>query len=651
MSTTEFGMGTEGVASIADIQRMERIPLGERNLPDSTYAMLKAGAEIAPDAPALSFFLRAKDYRQPTVWTHRQLLRGIHRAANTFRRLGIQRDDVVAFVLPNLPQTHFVIWGAEAAGIAFAVNPLLESDDIRRLMRAGNVRWIVTLAPTPGTDVWQKVAAAARDLPGLSGILTVSAAPYATGISRIVLEGYAKLRRRGQRSIRVLQFEREVVFANPDRLDFSSPVSDDIASYFCTGGTTGLPKIAQRSHGSEVFDAWAMQSFVSGVFEPGKAIFCGLPLFHVNGQLVTGLAPWSQGAHVVMGTPQGYRGEGVLGLFWEIVARYKIAAFSGVPTVYSVLMQQPVGATDITSLEFGLCGAAPMPEELFRRFQAFTGVRILEAYGLTEAACVSSVNPPLAEPRIGSIGIRLPYQSMVTAILDEAGDFVRLADTGEIGTILISGPNVFAGYLDAAHNEGLWVEHDGVRWLNTGDLGRQDAGSYFWLTGRKKELIIRGGHNIDPATIEDALYEHPAVALAAAVGRPDKHAGEVPVAYVQLKPGEDVDEVTILHFARERIGERAAHPKMVHILAELPVTAIGKIFKPALTMLEIQDVVETTARETGAQLASVQVAQDETRGLLATVSIEGDSSELRAALGAFTFAAEILTHTEGRRSS
>ncbi|MDP9026824.1 MAG: acyl-CoA synthetase, partial [Actinomycetota bacterium] len=601
MSTTEFdeGVGTGGIASIADIQRMEQIPLAERNLPNSTYAMLKAGTEIAPDAPALSFFLRTSDYKRPTVWTHRELLRGIHRAANTFRRLGIQRDDVVAFLLPNLPETHLVIWGAEAAGIAFAINPLLDSNDIRRLLSGGNVRWIVTLAPTPGSDVWQKVAAAAHDLPGLQGILTVSVAPYATGISRFVAGVFARLGRRSSPGVRVLRFERELAHANPDRLDFTPPGARDVASYFCTGGTTGLPKIAQRTHSSEVFDAWAMQSFVAGVFVPRKAVFCGLPLFHVNGQLVTGLAPWSQGAHIVMGTPQGYRGDGLLAMFWKIVAHYKIAAFSGVPTVYSTLMQQPIGATDISSVQFGMCGAAPMPEELFNHFQALTGIRILEAYGLTEAACVSSVNPPLAEPRIGSIGIRLPYQRMATAILDAEGTFVRLAHTDEIGTILLSGPNVFAGYRDSRHNDGVWVDHDEVRWLNTGDLARQDGDGYFWLTGRKKELIIRGGHNIDPATIEQALYAHPQVALAAAVGRPDKHSGEVPVAYVQLKPGAAVDADAILEFARGRIGERAAHPKAVHILAELPATAVGKIFKPALTILEIEDVVALTARETG----------------------------------------------------
>ena len=193
-----------------------------------------------------------------------------------------------------------------------------------------------------------------------------------------------------------------------------------------------------------------------------------------------------------MGTPQGYRGEGVIPSFWEIVEHYRIVAFSGVPTVYSALLQVPVGGRDISSVGYGFCGAAPMPVELFRTFEKTIGIRILEAYGLTEGACVSSVNPPEGERRIGSIGLRLPYQKMAVVRLDDSGGFTGFAGTEEVGVLAIRGPNVFAGYINAEHNKGLWLEIDGERWLNTGDLARQDADGYFWLTGRKKELIIRG---------------------------------------------------------------------------------------------------------------------------------------------------------------
>ena len=159
--------------------------------------------------------------------------------------------------------------------------------------------------------------------------------------------------------------------------------ADDISSYFCTGGTTGAPKIAVRTHRNEVFDSWAVSKATETDGSPGT-VLCGLPLFHVNGQLVTGLQPWMRGDHVVIATPEGYRGKNVIARFWEIVSRYRITMFSGVPTFYAALMQTPVGDSDISSLRFAICGAAPMPAALIRAFEAKSRVKILEGYGLTE---------------------------------------------------------------------------------------------------------------------------------------------------------------------------------------------------------------------------------------------------------------------------
>lgn len=627
------------VSGMADILAIEHVPLAARQIPATTYEMLAAGTAVAPDAPALSFFARASDYRRPVSWRHRDLLREVHRAANMFRRLGIGRHDVVAFVLPNLPEAHFTIWGGEAAGIVLAINPLLEAAQIAELLRAAGARWLVTLAPTPGTDLWSKAATASEAVPSLVGILTVSMAPYVTGLAGLALAAQARLRPPRAR-VPVLDFRRTMAREPGDRLTFAPPAGDDISSYFCTGGTTGLPKIARRSHFSESYDAWAMTSFVAGGFAPGKAIFCGLPLFHVNGQLVTGLAPWSRGAHVVMGTPQGYRGDGVLNRFWALVEHYRLNAFSGVPTVYSALLQVPTEGRDLSSLDFALCGAAPMPVELFRDFERRTGVRILEGYGLTEGACASACNPPGAAARVGSIGIRYPYQDMRVLILDEAGAYLRDAAVDEVGVLAIDGPNVFAGYLEPAHNRGLWIERAGRRWLNTGDLARQDADGYFWLTGRKKELIIRGGHNIDPKVIEEALHRHPAVALAAAIGRPDPHAGEVPVAYVQLKAGGTALAEELLAFAGTAIPERAAWPKAVRLIDSLPTTGVGKIFKPALSMREIEDVIRTEAAATGVDLAALEVIQDSRRGLLARIDAGTNGEALKKSLGRYAFATE-----------
>jgi fatty-acyl-CoA synthase len=215
----------------------------------------------------------------------------------------------------------------------------------------------------------------------------------------------------------------------------------------------------------------------------------------------------------------------------------------------------------------------------------------------------------------------MPYQDMNIFIVDADGKFVREAETDEIGSVCIKGPNVFKGYLDETQNRNIWPREG---WLNTGDLGRQDADGYFWLTGRTKELIIRGGHNIDPAAIEDPLYHLPGIQIAAAVGRPDPHAGEVPVAYVQLQENSELTEAGILEYLREQIGERAAVPKAVHILDKMPLTPVGKIFKPALRWQSIQRVYETELQALGdlAQRFEVAVHEDKIHGAIAEIEIK-----------------------------
>jgi fatty-acyl-CoA synthase len=630
------------IADLAAVVEFERVPLAERKIPATTYEMLKAGAALAPDSPALSFFAEALRFQDATVWTHRELLKQIVQAANLFRRLGVERGDAVAFVLPNLPETHLTIWGGEAAGIAFAISPLLATEQIAALLKAAEPKLLVTLAPMPGADLWQKATAAAAGLSRLQAILAVDMTPYIPALQMFPPRDLPPIGLTG-RDLPVLDFHRELRKECGDALNFEAPGPGAVSSYFCTGGTTGSPKIAMRTHFSETYDAWSMTNIGKGIFAAGKTIFCGLPLFHVNGQLVTGLAPWSMGAHVVLGTPQGYRGEGVIQNFWTLVEHFRINLFSGVPTVYSSLLQVPVAGRDIGSLEIAFCGAAPMPVQLFQAFQDRTGVRIVEAYGLTEGACASSSNPVDAPPRIGSVGLRFPYQQMRALILDGENRYVRDAEADEIGVIAIRGPNVFAGYLDPAHNKGIWIERQGDVWLNTGDLGRQDADGYFWLTGRKKELIIRSGHNIDPKLIEEPLHRHPSVALVAAIGRPDPHAGEVPVAYVELKSGFGATPAELLEFATRNIPERAAWPKTIRIVDILPTTNVGKIFKPRLQEMEIEDIVRAEAAAAGAALTRIAFRQDPVRGLTASVQVSRGEAELSQSLAKYAFAFEITS--------
>jgi fatty-acyl-CoA synthase len=288
-----------------------------------------------------------------------------------------------------------------------------------------------------------------------------------------------------------------------------------------------------------------------------------------------------------------------------------------------------------------------MPVEVFNAFENQIGIPIVEGYGLTEGTCVSAVNPKDGERRVGSVGFRLPYQPVKIAILDGKQTFVRECAVNEIGAVLVRGDNVFPGYKEEAHNKNIWVTVDKQEppWLNTGDLGRMDADGYLWLTGREKELIIRGGHNIDPKLIEDPLHRHPAVALAAAVGRPDARVGELPVAYVQPEENARVSAEELLRFAKEHITERAAVPREIIIIEEMPLTTVGKIFKPRLVWREVEKVYKQSLSAIP-QIRNIKVTAgpDKIHGMRAAVRVQLDPAaderaverEINRVLGVFT---------------
>lgn len=624
------------IGSYQDILSIEQAPLPNADV-TSTYALLERSASLFADEPALSFFLSVDQHLQPHRWTYSELFADITRAANLFRRLGVQRGEVVALILPNLPETHIAMWGAQTAGIAFAVNNQLEPAQMRELLRAAKARWVVTAGTGLDAEICQRALGACADLPELQGILLVHGQRYLGESPPPPVLTYGD-------GLRLLDFNHELEQEPGDQLLFKRPEADDIAAYFCTGGTTGLPKIARHSQSNEVIFCGQLNAAVGEpVLQKGRTVLTALPLFHVNALLGTGLAAFSAGGHVLLATSAGFRSPGMIARFWEIVATHKVSSYSGVPTIYAGLLQVPVGDWDTSSLTVAICGAAPMPAELIRRFEQQSGQRILEGYGLTEGTCASSASPARGAMRAGSIGMRLPWQDMRAMTLDEHGQWLRDAEVDEIGVICISGPNVFCGYLDEAHNHGAWFDTaDGRRWFNTGDLGRCDAEGFFWLTGRKKELIIRGGHNIDPRSIEDALAAHPAVAMCAAVGRPDRYAGELPIAYVQLRQGSTTSVQELMAHAEQTISERAALPKALILVDALPLTAVGKTFKPALVMREVEQTVRREAAMLGLQLESVEVEQCSRLGLVARYRCIGDHAPLTNALAAYTFTSQAL---------
>lgn len=591
------------IRNLSDIEGIEKVPLAERLKGTNTIELIERGASLNPDATAISFLMNGDTYDKPQQITYGQLLGRIRRTANMLHDLGIGPTDVVTYLLPNLPHTHFILWGGEAAGVVNPINPLLEAATIREICTAAGTKVLVALGEFPGTDIWQKVDSIRKDIPSLEHVIRVMGpSDEAEGI---------------------FGFDEKVEQYPADRLTFDRKIDpDDVASLYHTGGTTGRPKLARRTHFNEVVLSWDLMAGTG--LQPGEAVMVGLPLFHCNGTCVTGLMPFSIGGHVVILSPAGYREPSIMKNFYKIVEHYRPVFFSCVPTVLSVLLDIPIGDEDISSLKYLICGAAPLSVELFNRFEEHSGMKILEGYGLTEVACASAVNPKDGERKVGSIGMRLPYQQVKVVVLDEQGNYVRDAETNEIGVVCIKGPCVFKGYVEDVHNKGIWVECPDGTWFNTGDLARQDEDGYLWLTGRRKELIIRGGHNIDPAVIEEPLYKFDGIKTAAAVGRPDPHAGEVPVAYVEVAEGADVTSDELMEWARSNIGERAAVPKEIIIIDRIPLTAIGKIFKPALRWDATRRVYENALKELGDMATSVEVdvMEDKVHGTRAAIRIK-----------------------------
>lgn len=585
-----------------DIKQYEQnFPL---NLPNSTYKMLCASEAKYSDKKALTFIFNANHYQKSTSYRYRDLLNHVNQTANMLYGLGVSQDTVIAILLPNLPETHFCIWGGEATGIIFPINPLLEPPVIAGLLNEVEATLMITLAPLPSQDsnpqLWDKAVAVASLVPSLQHVIGVDISHHLIEQLDMTLPDVKNdFVHQLPAYVTYHDFHTAIADQPKDALANSRQIqSEDLSSFFGTGGTTGMPKIAMRNHKNEVANVLQARAlFGEDMLNQGNVILCGLPLFHVNAVMVTGLLPLSLGGEILLVTPEGYRGDGVMANFWAIIEQYRVNFFSGVPTLFAGLLHLPVGNHDISSLKHCLCGAAPMPIEVFKAFEKQTGIEIIEAYGMTEGNCGSSANPRFGEKKIGSIGLRFPYQPMQIMIVDDDGKFLRSANTGEVGNVCIRGDNVFAGYYLKQQNQGIWViDADNQTWFNSGDLGFQDADGYFFLTGRKKELIIRGGHNIDPKMIEEVVYQYEGVSGCAAVGKPDSYAGELPVLFVTPKPNVNLDIDKLMQFCQDNIGEKAAVPKEIYLIDALPLTAVGKVFKPALkrqvTVMAVNELLQ-----------------------------------------------------------
>ncbi|MFE9687236.1 acyl-CoA synthetase [Streptomyces sp. NPDC006285] len=614
---------TEGerplVLEPADLARVEAVPLAERGLPTTTYELLTRSAARYGPHPALHLLgERGAPWNKPETWTYDDLLARVHQAANVYLSLGLKAGGVVGLVLPNTGLTYAALLGAQTVGVANPVNPMLAEQHVVDILTATEAEILVTAGPQLAPLIWEKALRVTEQLPRLRGVLGVGALGAATTLPLFAGD-------LGQ----LLGDHPAEALATP--LDRNAA---DLAAYFHTGGTTGTPKIAPHTHANEVYTAWALGC--SGGFIDDSVALSGLPLFHVNAVHVTGLAPFMHGRPVVSLGPLGYRDKKLMADFWRILAHYEVTSFSGVPTLYASLPPVP-DDVDLSSLRAGAVGAAPLPRTVRTAFESSAKVPMLEGYGLTEATCATSVTPALA-PRAGSVGLRLPYQRVKAVHLDDADTPQRDCPPGATGVLAVKGPNVFPGYLrpgpDGPAPDPAGKIFDG--WLVTGDLGRVDEDGYVYLSGRAKDLIIRGGHNIDPALVEESLLGHPAVSGSAAVASPDAHAGEVPVAYVTVFPGSQVSEHDLHAWAVQHAPEPAAAPRSVHILDALPLTTVGKVFKPALADDALRRVVVQEARRAG--LAAAVTVHRENGRPHAIIAADGDHGPLKERLERFSFA-------------
>jgi fatty-acyl-CoA synthase len=561
--------------------------------------LVARGPLADPSAEAV-VYLRSPLDPNPVVISNDRLMGIIKAAERFFRAEGIGRDDAVAILLPIGPATIAAIWGAAACGIAEPLNLLFTREAIIAQLNA--VKAKLLLAPPPGLPggLHEKIAGLEKDVPSLKRIVIVP------------LDG-------------TMSFDGEVLQPDPDwRADYGqcrdASEADRVAVMLPTGGTTGHPKVARLTNRSMV--ASSVSSRMALDDRKGDRCMVSLPLFHVGGLFVGVGACMSAGATIVIPGPAGARDPALIANFWKIVEKYRLTHAGNVPTTLGALAGIPVGDCDISRLRVTPTGASVCPPEIERRYLAtWGGPCVQQVYGMTELAGGIAHDVVGVKPRPEAVGTKNPMVEL--AILAD-GKLHTGPWPSPVGELLTRGPQVFPGYVDEKQTEDAFYQG----WLRTGDVCRIDADGFIYIMGRAKDVIIRGGHNIDPRTIEDAALGFPGVALAAAVGRPDAYAGEVPMLFVSAQPGVMIDQNALADYVQEKIIEPPARPRAVAIIADMPVTAVGKIFKPKLREIAARAAARELLKTEGllSDDVSVEAITDPSRGLYLLLSAPADKA-------------------------
>jgi long-chain acyl-CoA synthetase len=536
--------------------------------PRAVHELLDLSAARGPNQPYLDFLGRGYSYGE--------IARLVNRAAAGFQKLGVKKGVRVGLFLPNCPQYVIAYYGAlKAGGTIVNYSPLYSVPELLHQVEDSQTDFMVCL------DVAQLYGTIAQVLEQsrLKALIVGS-------LAQALPPGKALLYRMFKRReiARVTRDHRHIAFDQlldnaGDYTTVDIEPQTDIAVLQYTGGTTGAPKGAVLTHANLATNAQQVASYDPDIGFGKDRMLGALPFFHVFANtVVLNLTTW-MGGEVVM-LPKFELAQAL-----AAIQRKKITVVPGVPTMYTAMLNYPkLGKFDLSSIRACISGGAPLPVELKKRFEALTGGRVLEGYGLTESSGVVSVNPFKGENRAGSIGLPIPGTEII--ILDKA-DPTRSLPQGETGELGIRGPQVMQGYWNKpADTADVLVRVDaGAPVLRTGDVGYTDADGYTFIIDRLKDMIMVGGFKVFPRHVEEALYSHPAVKEATVIGIEDAYLGQRPKAFVVLQEGAAATPEELLGYLKTRLGKHE-QPAALEIRESLPKTMIGKLSKKELVAEE-----------------------------------------------------------------
>ena len=506
--------------------------------------------------------------------TYRQVKDQVDRLATALVRLGLGQGDRVAIQLPNLPQTVIAWVGVlRAGGVAVMTNPMYVQREVEHQFKDAGVRIVIAL-----DALWMKTIRPIRDRLGVEHVI-LTGIKHGLPFPKNLLFPLV-----GKRTGMVVDVpsERNVLWLH--ELVASTPPSpppmpsdmEAVANLQYTGGTTGLSKGAMLTHRNLSYNAQQALAWFPGAVPGGEVMLSALPFFHSFGLTVCMTFSLLLGASQVL-VPNPRDIKKLVGY----ITRYRPTLFPGVPTLFNAINSYPgIENVDISSIKGCISGSAPLPIEVLERFEHLTGGKITEGFGLTETSPITHANPLFGLRKPGSIGIPMPDTD--ARIVDlETG--TRTLGVGEEGELVIAGPQVMKGYWNRPDETSDMIR-DG--WLYTGDIAKMDEDGYFYIVGRKKDMIIAGGYNIYPREIDEILYEHPKVLEAAAVGIPDPYRGETVKAFIVLRPGETATAEEFAEYCKSRLAPYKV-PKAFEFRNELPKSSIGKVLRRVLRDEEV----------------------------------------------------------------